>query len=49
MNSIILKIVIIGESDCGKTALTTRFVEGTFTLDRSYTVGVDFQSETCKY
>jgi GTPase SAR1 family protein len=45
---ILLKIVIIGESSAGKTALMTRFVDEKFTNDYLATVGIDFKFKNIK-
>ncbi|CAF0892448.1 unnamed protein product [Didymodactylos carnosus] len=40
------KIVVVGESGVGKTALTQRFVQKPFCTDFLPTIGIDFQSRT---
>jgi small GTP-binding protein len=37
------KIIVLGESNVGKTSLIKRFVEDTFPLDYKTTVGVDYK------
>lgn len=44
----IIKLVVIGDSDVGKTSLVNRFVQGTFTPHNSNTVGVDFLGKKLK-
>jgi GTPase SAR1 family protein len=42
----LFKIIVVGDSDVGKTCLTYRFCEGKF-LDKSEaTIGVDFRERT---
>jgi GTPase SAR1 family protein len=42
----VFKIIVVGDSDVGKTCLTYRFSEGKF-LDKSEaTIGVDFRERT---
>jgi Ras-related protein Rab-33B len=42
----VLKIIVVGDSNVGKTCLTYRFCEGKF-LDKSEaTIGVDFRERT---
>lgn len=42
----VFKIIVVGDSDVGKTCLTYRFCEGKF-LDKSEaTIGVDFRERT---
>ena len=41
-----LKIVLVGESNVGKTALLTRFSDDTFSESFISTVGVDFKVRT---
>ncbi|XP_044254599.1 ras-related protein Rab-33B-like [Tribolium madens] len=40
----IFKIIVIGESNVGKTSLTYRFCEGAFLEQSEATIGVDFRS-----
>jgi len=40
------KILIIGDSGCGKSSLMMRFVDGMFDPDISATIGVDFKVKT---
>eukprot|EP00042_Codosiga_hollandica_P024556 m.104337 g.104337 ORF g.104337 m.104337 type:complete len:214 (+) comp51591_c0_seq1:60-701(+) len=42
------KIIIIGDSGCGKTCLVRRFVENKFYANYKATVGVDFLSKMLK-
>lgn len=44
----IYKIVVVGASGVGKTAIVERLVEGTFTPDNESTIGVEFKCYTCK-
>ncbi|XP_067026148.1 ras-related protein Rab-3-like [Acropora muricata] len=41
-----LKILVIGDSDVGKTSLVFRFVDGSFSSQFVPTVGIDFKSKT---
>jgi GTPase SAR1 family protein len=42
----VFKVIVVGDSDVGKTCLTYRFCEGKF-LDKSEaTIGVDFRERT---
>lgn len=40
----IFKIIVIGDSNVGKTSLTYRFCEGAFLEQSEATIGVDFRS-----
>lgn len=42
----IFKIIIIGDSNVGKTCLTYRFCEGRFPTRTEATIGVDFREKT---
>ena len=42
----IFKIIIIGDSNVGKTCLTYRFCEGRFPSRTEATIGVDFREKT---
>lgn len=42
----IFKIIVIGDSNVGKTTLTFRFCEGKFLENAEATIGVDFRSRT---
>lgn len=42
----IYKIIVIGDSNVGKTTLTYRFCEGSFLEGPEATIGVDFRSRT---
>jgi len=44
----LFKLVIIGESSTGKTAILTRFVDEVFESDYICTVGVDFKMKTIR-
>ena len=44
----LFKILIIGESGVGKTALLVRFMENSFTSDYITTIGVDYRVKTLK-
>ena len=41
-----LKILVIGDSDVGKTSLIFRFADGSFKSQYVPTVGIDFKSKT---
>lgn len=40
------KVIVIGDSNVGKTTLTYRFCEGKFLEKSEATIGVDFRSRT---
>lgn len=42
----IFKIIVIGDSNVGKTCLTFRFCGGTFLKNPEATIGVDFREKT---
>lgn len=42
----IFKIIVIGDSNVGKTCLTYRFCGGTFLKNPEATIGVDFREKT---
>uniref|UniRef100_A0A3Q3X543 Uncharacterized protein n=1 Tax=Mola mola TaxID=94237 RepID=A0A3Q3X543_MOLML len=42
----VLKIIVIGDSNVGKTCLTYRFCGGTFLKNPEATIGVDFREKT---
>ncbi|TRZ04759.1 hypothetical protein HGM15179_022348, partial [Zosterops borbonicus] len=42
----IFKIIVIGDSNVGKTCLTFRFCGGTFPGKTEATIGVDFREKT---
>lgn len=42
----IFKIIVIGDSNVGKTCLTYRFCGGTFLENPEATIGVDFRERT---
>lgn len=42
----LFKIVLIGESNTGKTSLLLRFAENTFSENYLCTIGVDFKTKT---
>jgi Ras-related protein Rab-1A len=44
----LFKMLIIGESGVGKTALLTRFMDNSFSLDYASTIGVDYRVKTMK-
>ncbi|ETE55743.1 Ras-related protein Rab-33A, partial [Ophiophagus hannah] len=41
----IFKIIVIGDSNVGKTCLTVRFCGGTFPASTAATIGVDFREK----
>jgi len=43
-----LKCVVLGSSNVGKTSLLRQFVQGTFSQDRRVTTGADFHSKVMK-
>ncbi|MFX0075093.1 MAG: Rab family GTPase [Candidatus Hermodarchaeota archaeon] len=43
------KIMMLGEADAGKTALTIRYISGFFLDDLKLTIGVDFYSKTTNH
>lgn len=42
----VFKIIVIGDSNVGKTCLTYRFCGGTFLKNPEATIGVDFRERT---
>ena len=44
----IFKIIVIGDSNVGKTCLTFRFCGGQFPDKTEATIGVDFREKTCQ-
>ena len=42
----VLKVVVAGDGNVGKTSLIRRFCEGRFESSRVATIGVDFQTQT---
>lgn len=44
----IFKIIVIGDSNVGKTCLTFRFCGGQFPEKTEATIGVDFREKTVK-
>jgi len=42
----VLKVVIAGDGNAGKTSLVRRYCEGKFDTSRVATIGVDFQTQT---
>lgn len=44
----VLKVVIAGDENVGKTSLVRRYCEGKFDESRVATIGVDFQTQTCQ-
>jgi len=42
------KILVVGNSKCGKTSIINRYVHRTFTDEYRYTVGCDFSTKTVK-
>ena len=43
------KILLVGETDVGKTAIFERFLHNTFTEKMSATIGIDFERKKIKY
>lgn len=41
----VFKIIVVGDSNVGKTCLTYRFCEGKFPLRTEATIGVDFREK----
>ena len=48
MYNVILKTVILGDVDTGKTTLLKRFINNVFDSNCMRTIGVDFQTKACK-
>jgi small GTP-binding protein len=46
MNSRLVKVVIVGDGNVGKTSLIRSYTEGKFSLSRVATIGVDFHTHT---
>ena len=44
----VLKVVVAGDGNVGKTSLIRRYCEGKFEAARVATIGVDFQTQTVK-
>ena len=44
----IFKIIVVGDSNVGKTCLTYRFCEGSFPQNTEATIGVDFREKKVK-
>lgn len=44
----LFKVVIVGDSNVGKTQILSRFITNQFTLDSKPTVGVEFGMKTIK-
>lgn len=44
----VFKIIVIGDSNVGKTCLTYRFCGGTFLKNPEATIGVDFRERSLK-
>ena len=44
----VIKVVIAGDENVGKTSLVRRYCEGKFDESRVATIGVDFQTQTCQ-
>jgi small GTP-binding protein len=42
----VLKILVAGEGNSGKTSLIQRFCEGVFDRNRAHTIGVEFNTKT---
>lgn len=42
----VLKILLLGESGVGKTAITQRYIDGTFDNIYTASVGVDYKTKT---
>lgn len=43
-----VKILILGDAGVGKTSLTSRFTDGSFTMQYITTIGVDFKTKMVK-
>lgn len=41
----VLKLIVIGNTSCGKSCLLYNFIEGKFKKNSSYTIGVEFGSK----
>jgi small GTP-binding protein len=46
MYDVIFKVVIFGDSGCGKTTLRKRFITDVFVSNSHQTIGVDFETKT---
>jgi len=42
VDSIMMKLIIVGDSGVGKSCLMERYTKGTFDIEKSPTVGVEF-------
>ena len=42
----VVKMLLVGPSDCGKTCLLTRYAEGTYADSHIPTIGIDFKIKT---
>lgn len=49
MESILYKIIVVGDCNAGKTSLIRRYVHGIFSTHYKLTIGVDFALKTIQY
>ncbi|KAI9917135.1 hypothetical protein PsorP6_012702 [Peronosclerospora sorghi] len=47
--TVIMKVLVVGNSRCGKTSLIRRFTQGDFTDEYVSTIGADFMEKTIKF
>jgi small GTP-binding protein len=49
MAELSFKVIVIGPAAVGKSSLIRRFVEGSFSLNYKFTIGVDFSTKSIEY
>src|SRR5690348_7073196 len=45
---IVVKVGMIGDADCGQTSLARKYVEGTYRVDYTQTLGVNLMEKTMR-